>query len=208
MLFETSVLDPDTIDLLHRLGKHLKTKGFFLVGGTALAIQINHRKSIDLDFFTRDPFDTEDVLSIVSQYSSSDKTFALTGRADNTLNLIVNSVKIDVIRYSYPLLNPLIETEFYQMASVEDIAAMKLSAITNRGSKKDFFDLYYLLKQYSLTELLELYQRKFENYDPFIVIRSLSYFDDAETEPDPLLLAQISWEAVKEELIQQVGKLA
>jgi len=208
MLFETSVLDSDTVDLLHRLGQRLKAGGFFLVGGTALAIQINHRKSIDLDFFTRAEFDTQDILSLLSSEFEAGKTAVVVGRADNTLNLMIESVKVDVIRYSYPLLKPLIETEFYDMAAIEDIAAMKLSAITNRGCKKDFFDLYFLLKQYSLTNLLRLYQQKFESHDTFFVIRSLSYFDDAEMEPDPILTTRISWETVKAELIRQVAGLA
>jgi len=111
---------------------------------------------------------------------------------------------VDIIRYRYPLVGDLILAECYQMLSVPDIAAMKLAAITNRGSKKDFFDLHFLLERYSIQEILTFYERKFPGHDTFSVIRSLSYFDDAEEEPDPIMLADVSWEQVQASAIQAV----
>ena len=197
MFFEDAVLEPDTRRLLKKLGKPLSDTGFFLVRGTALALQLGHRKSIDLDFFTLEEFDTDELLELVRVDLTVDR-IAVDGRAEQTLNLTVAGVKIDLIRYRYPLLEPLIETGDYAMLGIPDIAAMKLAAITNRGSRKDFFDLHFLLQKYSIHELLDFYKGKFPDHDAFFVIRSLAYFDDAESEPDPVLLQDVAWERVRQ----------
>ena len=129
-------------------------------------------------------------------------------RAENTLNLSIADVKVDLIRYRYPLLQDLVHAASYQMLSIPDIAAMKLAAITNRGSKKDFFDLHFLLERFSIQEILTFYERKFPGHDTFSVIRSLAYFDDAEEEPDPIMLAEVSWEQVQATAFQAVRSAA
>lgn len=197
MFHENTVLQPDTRSLLNELGPRLCDKGFFLVGGTALAIHLGHRLSIDLDFFTRDPFDVEHIIASLSGFEASG-VLTVIGRAENTIHLNVNDIKVDVIRYRYPLLEAVVDRGNYRMLAVPDIAAMKLAAITNRGSKKDFFDLHFLLKDYSLQELLAFYQRKFSGHDIFSVVRSLAWFDDAEAEPDPVMLEEVDWSSVKE----------
>jgi len=91
------------------------------------------------------------------------------------------------------------------MLSVEDIAPMKLDAIVGRGKKKDFYDLYFLLQQYSLMELLTLYTEKYKHQSDFHVIRSLAYFEDAEPDPDPLVFdAKLSWDLVKNAIIKAI----
>ncbi len=90
------------------------------------------------------------------------------------------------------------------LASLEDIAAMKISAITNRGTKKDFIDLFFLLKKFSMNQIMEWYKQKYPDAVLFSTIKSLTYFDDAEHEPMPTMLCDCSWELIKEEIIKQV----
>lgn len=206
MLFENAVLEPGTRTLLRRLGGILAGDRFFLVGGTALAIQIGHRRSIDLDFFTREAFDPDRILESLSATLPPDGII-VAGRAAHTLNLTLSGVKVDLIRYDYPLLEPPVEADGYTLISLQDIAAMKLAAITNRGSKKDFIDLYFLLERYPIQTLLDFYRRKFPDHDVFFVIRSLAYFDDADLEPDPVMLREGKWGSVKEEVARAVQTL-
>lgn len=206
MLFENAVLEPGTRALLRRLGGILAGDGFFLVGGTALAIQIGHRRSIDLDFFTREAFDPDRILGLLSATLPPDG-IVVGGRAAHTLNLTLAGVKVDLIRYAYLVLEPLVQADGYTLLALPDIAAMKLAAITNRGSKKDFVDLYFLLECYPIQTLLNFYRRKFPDHDPFFVIRSLAYFDDADLEPEPVMLREASWGLVKEAVAKAVRTL-
>ena len=93
------------------------------------------------------------------------------------------------------------------LAGIKDIAAMKLSAITNRGTKKDFIDYYFLLKRYSLKELIELYRQKYSDAQLFTSIKSLSYFDDAESDPMPDMIVPVDWDEVKSTIRNEVAKL-
>lgn len=202
MFFEKNVLAPDTESLLHLLGPVLATEEFFLVGGTALAIQLGHRISVDLDFFRLEPFETAAVLRMIPELRDE---VTVLSEAENSLHLSIAGVKVDLIRYAYPLIHPLIETPHYQMLSLPDIAAMKLSAVTNRGSKKDFFDLFELLDRFSLEELLHFYSEKFPQHDLFFVVRSLTYFEDADNEPEPRSLRRISWQRIKERFTAEIS---
>ena len=205
MFYEARVIEPETQLILGQLAKIVTPLDFFLVGGTALAIQQGHRLSVDLDFFRIEAFDSNELAEMVLSDIPANQVIS---SSENSLHLVIRGVKVDVLRYSYPLLESLIEADGYRMASIVDIAAMKLSAITNRGSKKDFFDLAQLLHSFELRELLDFYCQKFPQYDPLFVIRSLSYFDDAELEPDPLMLTRLSWEEVKRKILGEVKRLA
>jgi hypothetical protein len=119
---------------------------------------------------------------------------------------LVNGIKVDLVDYPYQLLEPPIETEGIKMAGLKDICAMKLAAITNRGTKKDFIDIYTLLQHFSLSEMLELYGQKFQGAYIFNVIRSLCYFADAETNPMPKMFVTADWEEVKSEIRKHVLK--
>jgi len=126
MLFENAVLEPGTRALLRRLATVLAGDGFFLVGGTALAIQIGHRRSIDLDFFTREAFDPDRILESLSATLPPDGII-VGGRAAHTLSLTLSGVKVDLIRYGYPLLEPLVQADGYTLLALPDIAALKLA---------------------------------------------------------------------------------
>ena len=111
-----------------------------------------------------------------------------------------------MIKYSYPLINPILEIDKIRLLSVEDIIPMKLSAIAGRGSKKDFYDIFYLLKSYSFKKMFELFKKKFPNTNEFHILKSLTYFEDAELEPNPQMIKKTEWNTVKSIIIKETNK--
>ena len=200
-MLRRETVEQGTLELLIQLQSEDFLDDFVLVGGTALSLQIGHRKSIDLDFFTVSDFNSNELLdSLAPKYN-------LTVRHQTAQTLIgmIEGVKVDFIRFRYPFIRPLINLEGIRMLSVEDIAPMKLDAIVGRGKKKDFYDLFFLLQQYSLKELLALYTEKYKHQSDFHVLRSLAYFEDAEPDPDPLVFdAKLSWDLVKNAIIKAI----
>jgi hypothetical protein len=170
-----------------------------MVGGTALALHYGHRKSIDLDFISQRDFS----LAHLKQSVSVLGRYTLENEEPGTLDGILDDVKLTFLRYEYPLLFPMISYEHIFLADSRDIACMKLDAISSRRSRKDFIDLYVLLEHYTLATLFEYFEKKYANihYNKLHMIKSLSYFADAEEEPMPIMLRTLSWEAVKEKII-------
>lgn len=207
-MLQLRAIYPETLELLKKLMKISELQDFFLVGGTALALQIGHRISVDIDLFTQNDFSTAKL------FGTLNSKFQLTHKTEdiNTLNINIvadkaeNKVKVDFIKYAYPLLNPIIETEGIRMLSIEDIIPMKLSAISGRGSKKDFYDIYYLLGQYSLKQMFDLFEQKFVNANKFHVIKSLTYFEDAEIEPNPITIEKTNWVKIKKAITTHVNE--
>ena len=197
-------IDPRSLELLKLIMSDLSFADFFLVGGTGLALQTGHRISDDLDLFSKNPFESMQLISLISYVGE----VKVTGEAKNTLNCYVDGIKIDFIGYPYPLIGDLIMEDLIRIASVADIAAMKLSAIAQRGSKKDFFDMYELLQRYDLYELLDFFRKKFPSVDTFHILRSLTYFEDAETEKEPVLIKKVTWNQVKERITDSVKELS
>lgn len=176
-----NILDDNRKSILP-LFSQLGGYGFYLAGGTALALHIGHRDSIDFDFFTEQIIDTEKLFQEVQQVFS-DHTVIKIQEEKNTLGIIVdNSIKISFMTYHYSLLKPVIETEYFKMASIADIGCMKCSAITSRGVMKDYIDLYFILQSMSLKELLALCTIKYPSIDTNLIAKSLVYFDDLEQE--------------------------
>lgn len=195
-------ISPNTLDLLKKIQSLDFAKDLRLVGGTALALQIGHRISVDLDLFGNTSASLEEIayeLSSVSSVSplSSSKMMRF---------LIVDGVKVDIVSYPYPWLDvPVVENGIV-LAGIRDIAAMKLSAITNRGTKKDFIDYYFLLKSYSLGEMFDIYIEKYSDAQLFGAIKSLTYFEDAESDPMPRMLKEVDWGEVKKFIINAVNE--
>jgi len=176
-----------------------------LVGGTALSLQIGHRISIDLDMFTTEAFDTNELKSALEDDYS---VFEVLLESQNTLITNINDIKVDFIRFKYGFTYPIIIEKEIRLVNIKDIASMKLDAITGRGKKKDFFDLYFLLKKHTLPELINLYQEKFQHTTIFHVIKSIVYFQDADNEPDPNIIdKKVNWTMVKRKLTEEVDKL-
>lgn len=184
---------PPVSDLLIRLAPSPALTGFALAGGTSLALRFGHRWSVDLDFFTTDPFDPERLNEALALLGST-----VVEPSVGSLTVAVERIKLDFLRHAYPLLRPVEGFGEIRMLSVPDVAAMKLNDIANRGSKKDFFDLSRLLEIHPLGEMLGFFESRYPNSDLFIVLRSLAWFDDADQEPDPVSLSGITWERVKE----------
>lgn len=193
-MLHKQTVDTSTLAILKELMANPSLDNFVLVGGTALALQIGHRKSVDLDLFTVAPFDPDTLLTDLLP------VFTPTLLQKSSLSLIctIDNIKIDFIHFRYPFIRPVRLEEGLRMLSVEDIAPMKLDAISGRGSKKDFFDVYYLLQYFTLDEMFGLYLEKYPHQTTFHVLRSLAYFVDAENDPDPVILdTSLSWQHVK-----------
>jgi hypothetical protein len=188
--------------LLGQIGSHEALGQFALGGGTSLALRFGHRLSVDLDYFTTAEFQPQELFDALGLGAAT-----ILSLSRNTLSLDAGGVKIDLLRHAYPELAPIDELDGHRLVSLPDLAAMKLNAIANGGSKKDFSDAAELLKHFSLTEMLGFFSRKYPNTDPFAVIRSLASFEDAEQEPDPMPMIGQSWESVKRIVSDSVGGL-
>ena len=201
MLFYETI-HPDTLELLKKIQSLEIFTDTRLVGGTALALQIGHRKSIDLDFFGNVSASLEEIVLEFSEFAnanplSSSKTMRF---------LIVDGVKVDIVNYPYNWIDrPVVENGII-LAGIKDISAMKLSAITNRGTKKDFIDLYFLLKRFSFNELIDFYLEKYSDAQLFTVLKSLTYFEDAEADPLPVMVDSISWDEAKASIVMAVNQ--
>ncbi len=192
---------PETLGLLKKIMTLESLQDFFLVGGTALALQLGHRISVDLDLFANKDFYTNDILEELSKdfelnvmFKKKQNSLIVNARLKNTDSYFV---KIDFVKYPYPLIKEIITIDGLRLSAIEDIIAMKLSAIANRGAKKDFFDIYELLKIYSLTDMFNFFSIKYPNIAHFHILKSLIYFDDAESDFNPVSLNNTDWEEVK-----------
>lgn len=193
MLHQNTV-EPGTLGTLKRLMQLPELKQFALVGGTNLALRLGHRASVDLDIFTNEPFDLPEAWDAVRREFPS--VIKLDERGQ-TLLANIDGVKIDLIKHAYPYLLPVEEIEGIRMLSIPDIIPMKLGALARRGSKKDFWDIACLLDHYSLPEMLEFFKRKYQNDDIGYVVMSLTYFEDAENQDDPVVFQKMTWDDVK-----------
>jgi predicted nucleotidyltransferase component of viral defense system len=188
---------------LLELQKPLSHSGFFLAGGTSLALRLGHRLSVDLDFFTTESFEPQVLANNLNIGPES-----ITGIADGTLQIRINDIKVEFLKHSYPKLAEIEEIEGIKIGSLPDVAAMKINAIANRGSKKDFYDLAALLAIHPLETILSFYQKKYQPATLLMAIRSLAWFDDAETEPDPISLTTESWPDIVNQIKNAVRQLS
>lgn len=198
------ILDKSRTALLPKLAAF--KKDFYLAGGTALTLQIGHRTSVDFDFFTDQPFDTETLFNIV-QTLLPDATRIQ--EAEQTLGIVTgDGIRVSFYRYRYPLLNPCVETEHLRIASVLDIGCMKLSAIVSRAELKDYVDLYFILNEMSLPELLTASAKKMPQLDQNLILKSLVSFDDVIQEPITFQTGhQVSFDEIRNVLTKNVKDL-
>ena len=157
-MLRTETVEPRTLDILRKCMKLPCLDSFTLVGGTALSLQYGHRKSVDLDFFG-------DVTELnTGRIKSELETIGDTRLASQSsvmLGYYVYDIKVDIVKYKYKLIELPIIIDSIRMAHPLDIGAMKLAAISGRGKRKDFYDLYFLLIEYTLVQLLECNRLKF-----------------------------------------------
>ncbi|MEW5954591.1 MAG: nucleotidyl transferase AbiEii/AbiGii toxin family protein [Bacillota bacterium] len=194
------VLDKSRRDLLTRTVKNMPVHCSYLAGGTALALILGHRKSIDFDWFSPVDFDLEQLYQSLSHLGR----IRIAETRQGTFHGFVDGIRVTWLHYPNPLLEPLIAVEDipgFHIASLKDIALMKWAAISSRGARKDFIDLYSICRNgCDLEELVPLLTYKYPGVDInlYHMIKSLSYFDDAEREVMPLMLQDISWQSAKE----------
>ena len=194
MLYK-STIKQETLDLLKDLMSLDILKPYFLAGGTALALQLGHRISYDLDLFGKLKVDYRDLTDNLKRFGS----MKMIHSEDQAFQCEINDIKIDIVNYKHlSLLKPLVIIEGLRLASIEDIAIMKIKAIEERGYKRDFFDLYCLLNKLSLKSILEFTEQKHPESNRLHILRSLVDFTDAEDQEEPNMLEPIvSWDSVK-----------
>lgn len=177
----SAIIAPTTFALIQELQREYFLKEFYLVGGTALALQLGHRNSIDIDLFTQKTFLADELREALSEY-----TFSATLLKNNTVLSMVNGIKTDFVRHDYPYLAPFVEEDGIRMLSKEDICAMKVHAIAQSGKRiKDFIDIYYLLEHFSISTVVELFAKKYNYISPMVAIKALNHFDDIDENIDP-----------------------
>ncbi|MBI3985019.1 MAG: nucleotidyl transferase AbiEii/AbiGii toxin family protein [Candidatus Levybacteria bacterium] len=202
----TKTLLPDTLRAIKLVSDFPEIQKAYLVRGTALALQIEHRTSIDLDFFTQDEFNEAKLSTKLASFQE----FLQAGTAKWTVWGKIGQTKFSIFYYKYPLLEKTTSYEGIQLANLSDIAAMKIHAISDRGTKRDFVDVYFLSKKYTLLEMLGFYQRKYGVLEDHLysIMRSLDYFEDAEKESDmPKMKISVNWQEIKDYFSKETYRL-
>ncbi|PIV01219.1 hypothetical protein COS54_01385 [Candidatus Shapirobacteria bacterium CG03_land_8_20_14_0_80_39_12] len=201
-----NVLNKTQVNILNNLG-FLKEKSFYLAGGTALALQLGHRTSVDFDFYISKSFSSQDLLQ---DFNKEFKEVVVRQAVADTLILTVGNIDLSFFYYPYILLKPTVRLNVIDLASIEDISAMKIAAVVQRGVRRDFIDIYYLLQKFSLKEIVKFTLKKYPGYQEMLVLRALIYFKDADSEnlarKIEVLDKSFSWEKVKDKIFEEVKK--
>jgi predicted nucleotidyltransferase component of viral defense system len=184
--------------MLQTVGRSELCPRFYLAGGTALALQLGHRQSVDLDFFS----ETDEVRPEMHQQAVQVlKAFqpTIVEQAWGNLLLVVENLRVGFFGYGYPLVAPPTLAEGVPLASLADIGLMKMDAVATRASRKDFHDLYAITRRISLRALFDLAPAKYPSVRDFeaMVVRAMVYFDRADQEEALPLLQPVDWETVK-----------
>ncbi|AFL84931.1 protein of unknown function (DUF1814) [Belliella baltica DSM 15883] len=201
-MLQYQTVEPKTLDLLKSISSLPLFSKHRLVGGTALALIFGHRLSIDLDFFSTEPLDHEEILFSIKTIGKVE----VVSKSKFINSFFINDVKVDFVSLPYKWIDgPILENPI-KLASIKDIAAMKLAAITNRGSKKDFIDIALLIKEVGLDNMILYYSEKYPDGMKMMVLRSLVYFEDAESQPDPVMLEDYNWSSIKQLILNATKK--
>jgi len=204
-MLHTKTVESRTLSLLKKLMSINELKDFYLVGGTALALQYGHRLSIDLDLFTTTGYSYRAVVDCLKKAFGND--FQYEEKESNFgIFCFINNIKVDLINYKHQQIDEGIFEEGIRLYSSKDIAAMKIQAILGRAKKKDFWDLAQLLEGYSVSEINSYYSKKFPSQQLLISIpQAIIYFDEAEESEDPISLKGQTWQSVKKIIQQKVN---
>jgi len=201
------ILSKKQRDILPHLG-FLKERRIYLAGGTALALQMGHRKSIDFDFYTIHEFELDEMLR---QFRQLFTMIAVVQMSRGTLIVDVEGVQVSVFFYDYRVIRPFIESKHLVLASLEDISAMKMIAIIQRGERRDFIDAYFLVQRFGLEEIFSYCEEKYPGiFNPYLALQALTYFEEAEASPPgprtALYTNKPSWEEVKQYLVRAAAE--
>ena len=203
-MLQTHTVEPGTLSVLRRLLSIPELKNFSLVGGTALSLKFGHRTSVDLDLFSNEKIDRDEIANVLEKEFGTDFVY-IKRHIWFAVFCTIQDVKVDIIYSPHPMLVPIETIDGIRMYSNKDIAAMKINAILGRGAKKDFGDIVELLKEFSMEEILQFHKEKYPSQMLLISIpNALTYFEDAENSDEPISLNGQTWEGVKKELQRQV----
>ena len=200
MLYLETV-ESSTLELLKKLQRLPVLEQTRLVGGTALALQLGHRKSIDLDFFGTVDCEAEYLRESIAGIAS----LTILKESPHIHIYIVDGIKVDIVNYKYPWLDDVVLEQGLRLASVSDIAAMKITAIIGWGSKMVFIDIAVLLHLFSLEEILHFYAAKYNDSSVFVAMKSLANFDDAKSDTMPDMFVNQSWQQVKAYILSKIS---
>ena len=198
----TNVLPKNQLELFDSLSTQSFIGDFYLAGGTGLALQIGHRQSLDFDFFIPRDFKTPDIIKVLVRLGSYERD----NEEMNTVNGTLNKVRISFFGYKYRILDEFRMHNNIRIAGLRDISAMKLEAIAGRGSKKDFIDMFFLLKHFTIEEIFDFHKDKYGIglNNQYHHLKSLVYFADAEHEAMPVMIKPLYWSDVKKEIVSCV----
>ncbi|MHC2995777.1 MAG: nucleotidyl transferase AbiEii/AbiGii toxin family protein [Candidatus Atribacteria bacterium] len=191
---------------LEILTKEAVFKNFYLADGTGAALQLKHRVSLDLDFFTKKDIDTKTLIQKIKTLGK----FSIERETENTLIGIFNGTRLSFLKYDYPLLFEPKQIQGIKVADLRDIGCMKIDAISSSGMKRDFVDLFFICKELiSLKNILSLFKRKYKsvNYNMMHILKSLAYFEDAENNPMPKMVVSASWQEIKNFFKKEIKKI-
>jgi len=200
------ILSKKTKTNLETLKEENALRDFYLAGGTGLALQLKHRLSLDLDFFTKKEIDTKILIQKIKKLGR----FSIEKEDEDSLIGRFKGTRISFLKYDYPCLFSFKDFQGIKVADSRDIGCMKISAIASRGSKKDFIDLFFICQKIiSLEKLLKLFAKKYKsvNYNIMHILKSLVYFEDAEKDPMPKMIIPISWKEIKEFFKKEVKEI-
>jgi hypothetical protein len=207
-MLHLNTIDPPLFKVLEDLCKLPELSNFSLVGGTSLSLQVGHRKSDDLDFFTDRSFEVREIKEAIFRYNSN-VTFLNETRQGLSFSLPLaenedDIRKLDVYNWSVRFIRPIKMEGLIRLASLEDIAAFKLDAICHRKEKKDYVDIAVLLEQFSFTQMLDFYREKFPMNDKRIVLTQILDTDGLENSVEPVMLIDLSISRALDKIEQQV----
>lgn len=201
-MLHKETVEPRTLELLKQLQAEPLLSGFNLVGGTALALRLGHRKSIDLDLFTREEFNLEELKTmLINKYE-----LKISYERHQTLKGFIDGVMIDCIQFNYPHLQAPNTIDGVRLESIPDIIAMKLSAIAQNGTRiKDFIDIAMLSTIYSFDEMLNFYISKFPKANVLMPIKALTYFDEIDFNESVVMISgKFDWKYIDKRLNEMV----
>lgn len=201
-------LPPEARELLKKLNKTVHAYEAVLAGGTGLALHIGHRMSVDLDFFTQKAFSTEKIFQEMKQLGLNPKVLE---ESEGALTVTADGTKVSIFHYPYSFVEETKEADGVPVAGVIDVASMKVVAISQRGAKRDFFDLYFVLQDVPFRKVAENMIKRFgaDRINPVHIGKSLVYFADADADPEPRLLGKDkpAWDRVKKFFIKNVQQM-
>ena len=198
-MLHTEAIDDTVLELLRVLQSKEYLKGFYLTGGSALALYLGHRKSVDIDLFSNFGFDVAQMVENINQ----DFPFQFFYSSTNTLRGSIGNIKTDIIAHRYPYIKEPVIRDNYSVMSEEDIIAMKLNAIMTSGQRiKDFIDIYFLLDKYDIADMVRFYKTKYNQDNDGLILKSLIYFNDVDNSDWPILIKNpgLKWGGIKKRI--------